>query len=95
MEFIKLYDWMADTELTLEERVIFALIHQFSENDGRGFWAGYKIMALRTGIQKLQCKQITEHLVEIGAVTKYNHTEFRKTRLVLTSNPDFVDQYED
>ena len=93
MNFIKLYDWIADTELPAEERIVLAIINQFSEGDKTGFWAGFKEMAVRTGIPKARCKQYTEHLIEIGAVTKHNEVQLHKTRLVLKTSPDFVSQF--
>ena len=100
MDFIKLYDWIADTDLDLEQRVIFALINQFSEESkenkgegGFGFWGGYKTMSARTGIPKLKCRRITEDLIEKGIVIKTNGTMFRKTRIFLRSNPAFVKDY--
>lgn len=94
-EFVKLYDWIADTGLTLEERVVFAIINQFSECDGTGFWAGYRTMSARTGIPKLQCKRISEYLVQIQAVEKFNQTIFGKRRVVLKAKKEFVDEFRD
>lgn len=84
--FIKLYDWTRKTGFDQDTRTVLSLIHQFSENDNIGYWAGYKTMSDRTGYPKSKCKAIVEKLKEQGFVTESRATVFRKTRIILRSN---------
>lgn len=88
--FIKLYDWTASIGLTLEERVVFSLIHQMTEMDNLGFWAGYKIMSERTGIQKSKCKKIVAGLIAKNLVSESRAGINGKLRIVLKSDEFFT-----
>ena len=91
--FIKLYDWTTETDLCLEERVILSLITQFTERDGFGYWGGFTLMASRTGINKARCKAITEKLIEIGAISRTTGTHLQKKRIILPTNPNYIQQF--
>ena len=93
--FIKLYDWTTETDLNLEERVILSLITQFTEQDGFGYWGGFSLMSSRTGISKSRCKEITEKLINIGAISRTTATHFQKKRIVLTTNLSYVEQFSE
>lgn len=88
--YIKLYDWTTKTGLDLKERVIFSLIHQYSEGKNIGYWAGYKAMSDKVGIPKSKCKAIVQKLKDIGAVIERRGQVEQITRIILSSNPDFT-----
>ena len=94
--FIKLYDWINTIpDLSIEEKVVLALVHQFTEKGGKGYYAGYSIAALRTGFPKKRCKQIINHLLEIEAIKADYRKADGATQLFLTSNPAFINDYQD
>lgn len=80
--YIKLYDDILAMDLPLEERVILALIRQMTESGG-GFWAGYKAMSERLGINKSTCKAMVKHLEHVDAISITTETIKEKSRLVL------------
>lgn len=80
--FIKLYDWTADLNLDIYERIVFCLILQFSEKRGKGFYAGYKELADRTTIPKSKCKEIVAKLIALGLVQQFHATIGGKTRII-------------
>jgi len=84
--YIKIYDWMA--YLPIEERVVYALILQMSEN-GLGYWAGYKAMADRLHMKKSECKRYIELLVRAGLVTVTTESINHKTRRVFRAKRPF------
>ena len=84
-QFVRLHDDILALNLPMEERVVFALIAQLSEN-GQGFWAGYKAMADRLNIHKSDCKRYVEHLRDEGMITVTTERIKNQTRLVFRSN---------
>ena len=80
---------MCELDLSLEERVIFALIFHFTEV-GDGYFAGYKAMSDKLRIPKSKCKAAVQKLKSIGAITESHETINNAPKIALRINLDFI-----
>lgn len=80
--FFKVYHWMAKTELSAEEILVYALIYSFTET-GNGYFAGYNGIQERTGINARKAGNIVRKLIRMGAVEKAQQFVFGQKKNVL------------